>query len=403
MKKILVLLNAVRFNRGSEALARGTAELCAKAAPGCALALSSSEPGFAQAANYPHYSQYVGRYDRNKTGKLARYFFGGLNALHMESLSMRLRAGELLSFAKDLDLIVVVGGDNYDHSYKMGRKLNVLCKLLKENSHAKLVLYDCSFNKEDLTPEIAGQFSLFDAITVRESVTEQTLREYLPQERFSLFPDPAFVMPAEETPLPNGFLPGNTLGLNLSDLILRTAYTSDAGAVLAAYGKLITHVLQETDMAVALIPHVMKGADLSVLRQLYAPFTGNPRVLLLEDENLSAPRLKYIISQCRMFIGARTHATIAAYSSGVPTVVIGYSVKSIGIATDLFGTHEHYVLPVGDIRSDEDAVRAYRWLEEHAGAMKARLAEVLPGYTARAWETADFLRALLGPDSGSPA
>ena len=47
-----------------------------------------------------------------------------------------------------------------------------------------------------------------------------------------------------------------------------------------------------------------------------------------------------------MFIGARTHATIAAYSSCVPTLVVGYSIKARGIAKDLFGTDEGYVLPV---------------------------------------------------------
>lgn len=55
-----------------------------------------------------------------------------------------------------------------------------------------------------------------------------------------------------------------------------------------------------------------------------------------------------------MFIGARTHATIAAYSSLVPTLVVGYSVKARGIARDLFGTEKNYVLPVQLLRKEED-------------------------------------------------
>ena len=58
-------------------------------------------------------------------------------------------------------------------------------------------------------------------------------------------------------------------------------------------------------------------------------------------------------------MGARTHSTIAAYSSGVPTLVIGYSVKSRGIATDLFGTTEGYVLPVQEIRDTDSLIKAY--------------------------------------------
>ncbi|MFR4670990.1 MAG: hypothetical protein ACLT69_14285 [Intestinibacter bartlettii] len=55
--------------------------------------------------------------------------------------------------------------------------------------------------------------------------------------------------------------------------------------------------------------------------------------------------IKGYISRCRLY-RARTHATIAAYSTCVPTLVIGYSVKAKGIAKDIFGTYENYVLPV---------------------------------------------------------
>ncbi|MBO5622010.1 MAG: polysaccharide pyruvyl transferase family protein, partial [Butyrivibrio sp.] len=64
------------------------------------------------------------------------------------------------------------------------------------------------------------------------------------------------------------------------------------------------------------------------------------------------------------FVGARTHSTIAAYSSNVPTLVIGYSVKSRGIATDLFGDYTHYVLPVQEISEPDEMIRAYRWIIE---------------------------------------
>lgn len=67
-----------------------------------------------------------------------------------------------------------------------------------------------------------------------------------------------------------------------------------------------------------------------------------------------------------MFIGARTHATIAAYSSCVPTLVVGYSIKARGIAKDLFGTDEGYVLPVQALAKKEDLVNAFDWLYQNA-------------------------------------
>ena len=55
-----------------------------------------------------------------------------------------------------------------------------------------------------------------------------------------------------------------------------------------------------------------------------------------------------MISQCRYFIGARTHSTIAALSSGIPTTSISYSIKSKGINKDIFGHNDH-VLEVQDL------------------------------------------------------
>jgi colanic acid/amylovoran biosynthesis protein len=57
----------------------------------------------------------------------------------------------------------------------------------------------------------------------------------------------------------------------------------------------------------------------------------------LAPRNMNAVQTKYLISRCRFFIGARTHATIAAWSTLVPTISIAYSIKAIGLNTDLFG------------------------------------------------------------------
>ena len=88
------------------------------------------------------------------------------------------------------------------------------------------------------------------------------------------------------------------------------------------------YIIDESNATIALIPHVVweNNDDRKVLRKLYEDLGKNKRIVLVEDH--TAPELKYIISHCRLFIGARTHATIAAYSSLVPTLVVGYSVKA---------------------------------------------------------------------------
>ncbi len=64
-------------------------------------------------------------------------------------------------------------------------------------------------------------------------------------------------------------------------------------------------------------------------------------------------------------IAARTHASIAGYSTGVPTLVVGYSVKAVGIASDLFGIAINYVLPVNALSREEELTEAFSWLMKH--------------------------------------
>lgn len=82
---------------------------------------------------------------------------------------------------------------------------------------------------------------------------------------------------------------------------------------------------------------------------------------------------KYIISKCRMFVGARTHATIAAYSTCVPTLVVGYSVKARGIARDLFGTEEKYVIPAQSLSNTGQLQEAFRWIRMHEQDIRSQL------------------------------
>ena len=101
-----------------------------------------------------------------------------------------------------------------------------------------------------------------------------------------------------------------------------------------------------------------------------------------------------MISKCRAFIGARTHATIAAYSTCVPTLVVGYSVKALGIARDLFGSEENYVIPVQTLQDSDALLRAYEWLMKEEDAIRGRLQEIMPEYCAKSAQAGEEIRKI---------
>lgn len=277
------------------------------------------------------------------------------------------------------DVCLSIGGDNYCYAgAEFLRDLNILLK----KRGAKTVLWGCSIDPEMITSTMVSDLNRYDLITVRDPLTKTALKKAGVEENVRSVADPAFILGMQETELPEGFLPGNTIGINLSPLVLRRAVSQDD--VIISFKKLIQHILDTSDSAILLIPHVTKkyDSDLEVLSRIYEWFKYTGRVLLATDGNCM--QLKYIISQCRLFVGARTHATIAAYSTYVPTLVIGYSVKSRGIATDLFGTDHNYVLPIQRIDSENDLIVAYDWLEANAAAMSMRLRNVIPEYQEKA-------------------
>lgn len=318
--------------------------------------------------------------------KIAEHFFAHVwyylwrRIFHDPESFMRYRFREVLGRNR-APLYLSVGGDMY--CYELSKKEAITANSTFCRAGAKTVLWGCSLEPELLKEkEVVEDMRRYALITPRESITTQALRDAGITENVRQYPDPAFSLKPEEFALPSGFLQGHTIGINLSPMIVRNE--TRAGITLQNYKRLVDHILETTKESIALIPHVMwkNNDDRLTLQELYRGYEENERVLLFED--MSCQKVKYLISQCRAFIGARTHATIAAYSTQVPTLVIGYSVKARGIARDLFGTEENYVLPVQSLSDPEEMIRAYEWLMEREQEIRERLAELMPQYTAEA-------------------
>ena len=147
---------------------------------------------------------------------------------------------------------------------------------------------------------------------------------------------------------------------------------------MANYIKLIQHILSETKYSVALIPHVIwkNSDDLQTLLDLYKLFRDNERVAIIDvNRTLNCCQLKYIISKCKFLVTARTHASIAAYSTGVPTLVTGYSVKAKGIAKDIFGDYKGYVCPVQELSSEKDLLNDFLYVVNNQEFIRQKLRE----------------------------
>lgn len=288
-------------------------------------------------------------------------------------------------------LYLSIGGDMY--CYEESKREAIVANRTFNKAGSKTILWGCSVEPELLQDAaVVEDMKRYALITPRESITKKALHKAGIRENVKFFPDPAFALEPEKIELPKRFAAGKTIGINISPMIVRNEKVE--GITLDNYRRLIEHILQSTDDCVALIPHVMwkNNDDRLTLKELYRGYEANGRVMLLPD--MSCQKAKYIISKCRAFIGARTHATIAAYSSCVPTLVVGYSVKARGIARDLFGSEEHYVLPVQALENPEELIRAYDWMMGREQEIRAKLKQIMPEYCAKAKEAGEEIRKI---------
>jgi len=381
MKKVL-FMHGGSGNHGCEAIVRTTSKLLGGPKELLLWSFNSHEDeqyGTAKTV------ERVYRSEEMKRGSLA----------HIEALIRRklLKQSDanLQVFVRNLfknSVAISVGGDNYCYpwSAKEGAELDAMIR----KAGAKTVFWGCSIDEESITPQVREDLEQFDLITARETISYDILKKINPNT--VLVADPAFVLDKTELPLPEGFQEGNTVGINISPLIMDYG---DDSLILSNYEQLIEYILDQTDMNICLIPHVVWDGnnDFIPIDRVYDQYSDSGRICKLGDHNCM--ELKGFISRCRYFVGARTHATIAAYSTCVPTLVVGYSVKSKGIATDLFGTDHNYVVPVQDLQDQSSLTDAFIWLQNQETAIRRRLEETMPEYINRAWVATSAMEKLL--------
>ena len=373
MSRVLLYNHGGCENRGCEAIVRSTAALFAK-----------REVTVLLATDQKAYDRLVGLDD------VKRIFSSTISPMSVSrlvnSVAFRLGASRESEVARKYSPVIragrgsiclSIGGDTY--CYGRQEHLYVINKRLKRAGRPT-VLWCCSIEPDIIRGELLDDLASYDLIVARESITYEALRAAgLP---VMLSCDPAFTLKTWKLPLPDGWRSdggAGTVGINVSPLVLDRA--KDRRAAVDAFIALIRHILETSDDAVALVPHVTweHDNDLDALNEIREPFMDEQRVLML-PATLDAQMLKGYISRMKALVTARTHASIAGYSSCVPTLVIGYSVKARGIARDLFGSEEGHLLPVQELHAPEQLIGAYDAMLDRAQEERAYLIRKLPEY-----------------------
>lgn len=389
-KKTVLYGHTGSNNRGCEAIVRSTVKLLKNEGVNSDIATYRAEDdvraGIDALGNLIEYRSY------NNKNSMTRVVNGIMKKVfHYEYPYEKYVQQDVFKAVKKTGSAVVIGGDTYCY----GRNPCVSSYNLLKFAHkigAKTFLWSCSIGKEDLENEKISYLKRYDMIFPREALTYKNLVDVgIPESKLCLMSDSAFVLESQETILPDGFT--NVFAYNPS-------YTLGAGEnkeqLIRSRVAFLKYILNHTDMKIALIPHVysQNQGDALCAKEV-AKLLNCPERVYLFDQDYTCEQLKYIISKCRFLVAERTHASIAGYSQIIPTFVIGYSVKSIGIARDLFGTDSGFVVSYKDIINDNDLINPIMDFISREEIVRQQLATIIPEYKQKAVNAARILSDFL--------
>lgn len=329
-----------------------------------------------------------------------------LDAPDIENAPLRLRhlvapGGVLAAAIKRCDVIFDIGGgDSFTDIYGFKRFFTIwITKARSLFARKPLVLSPQTIGPFDTwwaKPLARGVMNRARFVVSRDAPSTRFLDEMGVKSRILEATDVAMGL-SYEKPAPRAEGGPVKVGLNVSGLLFNGGYTqSNQFGLRGDYPTLIRDIVrwfvERPEVELHLVGHVQSDHipvedDQRVSAALHAEFPGTK----LAPVFTSPIDAKSYIAEMDFFMGARMHATIAAFSSGVPVVPMAYSRKFIGV----FGTlgYDH----VADCKADtsEEILTRVQQGYLNRDALKAEVVEAMKGVDARLARYAEEARAVL--------
>lgn len=248
-------------------------------------------------------------------------------------------------------------GDSFSDIYGIKRFLKVsLTKIICIHAGVRLVLGPQTYGPYNsvISKVIAGHIIRnADYVCSRDKLSAQLASKYR-KEKVDYFTDVAFALPY------NSQSDENThkcrVGINVSGLLWRGGYNGNNQFSLKtdykSYCMKVIEFCLQSGYEVHIIPHVITKNvnnienDYTVsceIKEMY-------REVILAPKFTSPVEAKSYISGMDIFIGARMHATIGAFSSGVCTIPFSYSRKFEGLYSSM-----NYPYVIHGVESDTES------------------------------------------------
>src|SRR5690606_11284208 len=244
----------------------------------------------------------------------------------------------LTSFGRDIKdmhyLAAICGGDGFSDIYSDDAMRNHLKWIFVAKKSKKPYIFLPQtigpFNKKHNYELAEVVLKNAQKVNVRDSAFLSDLNDM--EVTFQMCDDLSYYM----EPAPVSIeIPSNAIGVNISGLCYYNTFHNMAGE-FTHYKLLLTKIVeyfQSQEMLVYIIPHSYNynkpnysEDDLSATKEFYQSLSDQNNIILI-DQDLKSPQIKYLISRMSFFVGSRMHSCFAAIYTNTPVFGLGYSYK----------------------------------------------------------------------------
>ena len=349
---ILITGQTSFHNKGCQALIYTTTEILKGTFPDASFTVFSWDPEYDEQhfnvdlieCGFQEYRFQVGEFSRRNRFWFFLNYYLGLRTDHIIWVKP-----SFYEAIKTCDLLVVSGGDvlaDYgDESIKHCFFPVAVAIALKKPVYI-FAQSISQYKSEEMLKFARYYLNKASLITVRERLSFDYLKNIRIKAPLHLTADPAFtlmpcsssrlneIVQAENLPDMNSTM----IGISVSETATRWSESSheDFAKIMA---EVCDQLINKYKAKIVFVPHVSYPNDPAnddcVAGRVVRSLMVNKQDAFLNEGDYSCKELKAVIGRCALFIGARTHATIAAASMLVPTIAIAYSIKAFGIMEDI--------------------------------------------------------------------
>jgi polysaccharide pyruvyl transferase WcaK-like protein len=247
---------------------------------------------------------------------------------------------KLIELFNQFDLIIVGGGNFFElwvENSRTGTSIDIPIEFLKKIKPS-ILFFSLGFDiHQGYSSKNKLKFSNFLDFLITDSKYLISMRNDGALNNLNLLygnkynsqvlavPDSGIVLSPQDLNIYNGWIKGNTLGINLAGDMIDLRYSDNYDKALRVYSEFLKWIIEKYDYNIIFFPHIYSDYKISfdVLNLLPDSFKRKKvQIAPLASGNGGMKEIFSLYNQCKIIVANRFHSNLCSIALGKPTIGI---------------------------------------------------------------------------------